>query len=110
MLDEVLSGYRRPNDKVSDWLREGALQPLKRGLYLAGPALRSSPVCLPLLANHLYGPSYLSLDFALALNGLIPEGVAEVTAVTAEPSRRLSNGLRRFSYHHIPLHCYAIDQ
>ena len=29
-LDEVLSGYRRPNDKVSEWLREGALQPLRR--------------------------------------------------------------------------------
>jgi hypothetical protein len=32
VLDEVLSGYRRPNDKVSEWVREGALQPLRRGL------------------------------------------------------------------------------
>ena len=35
-LDGVLSGYRRPSDKVSEWLREGALQPLRRGLYLTG--------------------------------------------------------------------------
>lgn len=110
VLDEVLSGYLRPNDKVSEWLREGALQPLRRGLYLAGPSLRTSPACLPLLANHLYGPSYVSLDFALAFHGLIPEGVAEVTSVTPKPSRRLTNSLGRFSYHHLPLPYYAISQ
>jgi hypothetical protein len=41
-LDELVSSYRRPNDKVSEWLREGALQPLRRGLFLTGPALRQS--------------------------------------------------------------------
>ena len=109
-LDEVLSGYRRPGDKVSEWLREGALQPLRRGLYVTGPALRSSPVCLPLLANHLYGPSSVSLDFALAWHGLIPEGVVEITSVTPRPSRRINNPLGRFSYQHLPLRYYAIGQ
>lgn len=109
-LDEVLSGYRRPGDKVSEWLRQGALQPLRRGLYLTGASLRSSPVCLPLLANHLYGPSCVSLDFALAWHGLIPEGVAEVTSVTPRSSRRLSNALGRFSYHHLPLRYYVVGQ
>ena len=71
-LDEVLRPYRRPNDKVSEWLREGALQPLRRGLYVTGSPLRTTPICLPLVANHLYGPSYVSLDYALALHGMIP--------------------------------------
>ncbi len=110
VLDEVLSGYRRPNDKVSEWIREGALQPLRRGLYLVGPGLRTSLACLPLLANHLYGPSYVSLDFALSFHGLIPEGVAEVTSVTLKPARRISNGLGRFSYDHLPLRYYGIGQ
>jgi hypothetical protein len=110
VLDEVLVGYRRPNDKVSEWKREGALEPLRRGLYLAGQPLRQGPVCLPLLANHLYGPSCVSLDFALAWHGLIPEGVAEVTSVTPRPSRLLSNGIGRFSYHHLPLTYYAVGQ
>ena len=35
-LDEVLSGYLRPGDKVSEWLREGALQPLRPLLRVAG--------------------------------------------------------------------------
>ncbi|MFS6826626.1 type IV toxin-antitoxin system AbiEi family antitoxin domain-containing protein [Cyanobium sp. ATX-6F1] len=110
VLDEALSGYRQPNDKVSEWLREGALQPLRRGLYLAGAPLRTSPACLPLIANHLYGPSCVSLDFALAWHGLIPEGVAEVTSVTPKPSRRLSNALGRFTYHHLPLPYYTVGQ
>jgi len=109
-LDEVLRSYRRPNDKVSEWLSEGALQPLRRGLYLVGPPLRSTPVCLPLLANQLYGPSYVSLDFALAWHGLIPEGVAEITSVTPKQSKQLSNALGRFSYQHLPQNYYAVGQ
>jgi hypothetical protein len=110
VLDEVLRGYRRPNDKVSEWIREGALPPLRRGLDLAGPGLRTSPACLPLLANHLYRPSYVSLVFALAFHGLIPEGVAEVTSVTLKPARRISNGLGRFSYHHLTLRYDGMGQ
>jgi hypothetical protein len=109
-LDEVLSAYQRPNDKVREWLREGALQPLRRGLYLTGPALRQAPASLPLLANHLYGPSYVSLDYALATYGLIPEGVAEITSVTPRPRRTLSNGYGRFTYSHLPLGFYARGQ
>jgi hypothetical protein len=110
VLDEVLHGYRRPNDKVSEWMRDGALQPLRRGLYLTGQPLRAGPACLPLLANHLYGPSCVSLDYALAWHGLIPEGVAEVTSVTPRPRRTCSNALGRFSYHHLPLRYYAVGQ
>jgi hypothetical protein len=110
VLDEALAGYRRPNDKVSEWIREGALEPLRRGVYLTGEHLRQSPVCLPLLANHLYGPSCVSLDFALAWHGLIPEGIAEVTSVTPRPSRLLSNKMGRFSYHHLPLRYYTVGQ
>lgn len=109
-LDEVLEGYRRPNDKISEWLKEGALQPIRRGLYLTGSGLRGQPACLPLVANHLYGPSYVSLDFALALYGLIPEGVAVITSVTIKDSRTFDNPLGRFSYRHLPLAYYRIGQ
>jgi hypothetical protein len=51
-------------------MREGALQPLRRGLYLVSEALRAGPVFLPLLANHLCDPSCASLDFALAWPGM----------------------------------------
>ncbi|MFI0403345.1 MAG: hypothetical protein ACH34U_10600 [Cyanobium sp.] len=109
-LDEVLAGYRRPNDKVSEWMRTGALESLRRGLYLTGEPLRQASACLPLVANHLYGPSCVSLDTALAWHGLIPEGVVEVTSVTPRPSRILQNARGRFSYHHLPLTYYTVGQ
>lgn len=109
-LDEVLAGYRRPNDKVSEWMRTGALESLRRGLYLTGGPLRQAPACLPLVANHIYGPSCVSLDYALAWHGLIPEGVVEVTSVTPRPSRILQNARGRFSYHHLPLPYYTVGQ
>lgn len=49
-FDEVLSACRRPNDKESEWLREGALQRLRRGLFNTSPALRQIPAWLPLMA------------------------------------------------------------
>ncbi len=52
----------------------------------------------------------MSLDDALALHGLIQEGVAEITAVTPRPSRTLSNRYGRFSYSHLPLRFYALGQ
>jgi hypothetical protein len=61
---------------------------------------------LPLLANHLIGPSYVSLDDALVLHGWIPE----ITSVTPRPSRTLSNSYGRFSYSHLPLRVYALGQ
>jgi hypothetical protein len=52
----------------------------------------------------------VSLDYALALHGMIAEGVAEVTSVIAKPSRSCTTSLRRFSYSHLPLRFYAIAQ
>jgi predicted transcriptional regulator of viral defense system len=40
------------------------------------------------LANKLYSPSYISLEFALAYHGVIPEIVYEITSVTTKATRR----------------------
>ncbi|MBB5347675.1 hypothetical protein HNQ81_001399 [Desulfoprunum benzoelyticum] len=94
----LLKGYRRPNDKIAEWLRRGDLVPLKRGLYVAGPPWRKGELSLPLVANRLYGPSCVSLDYALFWHGLIPERVYEVTSVCMRRSRVFDNALGRFSY------------
>lgn len=101
----VLKDYRRPNDKIAEWLRQGTLVPLKRGQYVRGDTVRAP--CLPLLANHLYGPSCVSLDYALAWHGLIPERVHEVTSVCTGRGRVIDNPLGRFSYARLPTTVYA---
>lgn len=100
----VLQDYRRPNDKIAEWLRQGTLVPLKRGQYVRGGA--GAAPCLPLVANHLYGPSCVSLDYALAWHGLIPERVHEVTSVCTGRGRIIDNPLGRFSYSRLPAAVY----
>ncbi|MCK9515354.1 MAG: hypothetical protein M0Q87_04755 [Ottowia sp.] len=104
----LLGAYKRPNDKISEWLREGVLVPLKRGLYVLGDEGRDGPPCLPLVANRLYGPSCVSLDWALAWHGLIPERVHEVTSVCMRRGRVFDNPLGRFSYFRIPANVYPL--
>ncbi|WP_374248673.1 hypothetical protein [Thermomonas sp.] len=102
----VLKDYRRPNDKIAEWLRLGVLVPVKRGLYVRGESGRAP--CLPLVANHLHGPSCVSLDHALAWHGLIPERVHEITSVCTGRSRVIDNALGRFSYTRLPANLYPL--
>lgn len=108
VLLSLLAGYRRPNDKIADWVAKGVLLPVRRSLYLLGPDYRDNPISLPLVANVLLGPSCVSLEYALSWHGLIPEGVFEVTSVTLKRSRVLDTPLGRFSYVHLPKTAYGI--
>lgn len=103
-----LGQYRRPNDKIVRLLAAGDLLQIKKGLYVLGAEHRSAPVSLPLVANLLYGPSYVSLDFALSWHGLIPEGVFEVSSVTPRRAKQYSTPLGRFSYTHTQPALYGI--
>ncbi|MDA1372072.1 MAG: hypothetical protein O2971_15085 [Proteobacteria bacterium] len=104
----LLEGYSRPNDKIASLLARQDIVQLRRGLYILGPARRRGPLSLPLLANLLNGPSYVSLDFALSWHGLIPEGVLEVSSVTTRRASVYDTPLGRFSYTRLPLPFYRI--
>lgn len=104
----LLAGYRRPNDKIAEWLKQGVLVSLKRGLYVVGPAWRRGSLSLPLLANRLYGPSCVSLDYALSWHGLIPERAYELTSVCIRRSRVFANELGRFSYTTMPQQLFPV--
>jgi hypothetical protein len=101
-LLSVLKGYKTPNNKIFRWVDEGVLLPVKRGMYVVSPELTGKPVERLLIANLLYGPSCVSLDYALWHYGLIPEQVMEVTSVTTRRSQTLETGMGRFSYQHLP--------
>ena len=107
-LLSVLSGYQAPNFKIHRWLDEGQLISLKRGLYAVPDSSSQASLSLPLMANHLYGPSYVSMEFMLSHYGLIPERVAQVTCVTTRRGKRFENSLARFSYQHLPAAYYAL--
>ncbi|WP_374164036.1 hypothetical protein [Arcticibacter sp. MXS-1] len=103
----LLKDYRRPNDKVHELLKEGILRPIKKGLYIAGPAIKTNKPEPFLLANHILGPSYVSLDSALSYHGLIPERVFEISSMTTKASRRFTTSSGVFTYAHLDLPYYS---
>lgn len=103
-----LAGYKRPYDKIEGLVSGGYLHQLRRGLYVAGTKIKTPHPELFLLANHLYGPSYVTAESALSYWGLIPEKVTRVTSVTTRKSKLFKTHLGDFYYFHIPQEGYII--
>lgn len=76
---------------------------LRNGLY----ALRSAPPHELEIANRLYGPSYLSLEYALAYYRLIPETVYTVTSVTPKITRQFTVQGKSYEYSRIKRTAYT---
>ena len=77
-------------------------------MYVFGDKYRRYPYSKELLANLVYGPSYVSLDYALAYHGLIPERVEALTSVTPSRSRRFSTPVGLFIYRQVPARAYEV--
>lgn len=105
-LLHVLSGYARPRDKITDLIRKGHIIRVKKGLYIFGKDHRKAPYSREVLANLIYGPSYISLEYALQYYGLIPERVEALTSVTLGRSRKFYTPIGLFLYRKIPLEAF----
>lgn len=107
ILMDVLKDYKRPFDKMDELVKKELLVQVRRGLYVPGPSLQLAGPEPFLLANHLFGPSYVSLESALSFWGLIPERVFEICSVTIKLSRKYRTAAGRYSYTRIPLPYYS---
>lgn len=85
-----LSESKHPNQKIS--YHKGS-QRLKRGLYAIKDIERSSEV-----ANKMVEPSYISLETALSIYGLIPDAVTSYTSVTTKKTQMYKNSYGVFYY------------
>ena len=98
-----LRDYSNQYGKIGRLVKEGKLIPLTKGLYEDNPNVSGL-----YLANAIYGPSYISFNYALAYYGLIPEAVYEFTSATTEKKKKKSfnNRFGTFSYRDIPPQAY----
>ncbi len=83
------------------WCKAGRLLSLKRGFYTFAPEYRRAALNPAALANALYPPSYLSLQWALGFYGLIPERVITHTSVTSRQTKHFDNAAGAFQYRHV---------
>ncbi len=97
-LTSVLRRYANVRGKIRRLLADGEMIRIKKGLYTFPAGSRRFPLNPILVANRIYGPSYVSGDYALSHYGLIPERVEEVTSVTVGRPRLFRTPVGRFSY------------
>ena len=108
LLLGLLRGYSRPYDKIMEMVNQGILVQLRRGLYMTSPLVSTITPEPFLIANHLYGPSYISLESALFHWGLIPERVFEISSVTTKVSKRFVVNNVVYSFTHLPIAYYPL--
>lgn len=102
-----LRDYRAPRDKLGHLCASGAVVRVRKGLYVPGRAGREQAVDPLVLAGLVYGPSYVSLETALAWYGLILERVEEITSMTSKRAKEFRTPVGRFRYEPVPERTYA---
>ena len=88
-------------NQLSRWQAKGLLVKLKRGVYLLNKNDQKVYPSLSFIANQLYQPSYISMEYALRHYGFIPEKVTDVTSITTRKTVRFKNKAGNFIYQHI---------
>jgi len=85
-------------NNLGRWVKMGFFFKLKRNLYeFVEPGVE---LYIPdvYIANKLYSPSYVSLETALSIYGLIPDVAMGVTSMTTRSTREFKNKHGAFSY------------
>ena len=105
MMLEELSSYASPKTKLSRMVRKGECHPIVRGLYETDR--NAAPY---LLAGSIYGPSYISFEYALSYYGLIPETVHTVTCACFEKKKkkRFETLFGTFTYRDVPAEAFPL--
>lgn len=83
--------------------RQGFLTRVKRAVYI----LTDHPPAEEELANALYRPSYISLEYALAFYNFLPEMPYTITSITTKPTRIFTTHQNNFVYHSIQIKAFT---
>ncbi len=103
MIKQYLSKYSNKNNKISRDLRDGKLFKIVNGLYETDA---NTPGYL--LASSIYGPSYISFEYALSSYGLIPEKVSTITCASFDKKKmkQYTTSFGVFTYRDVPKLAY----
>ena len=96
-------GYSNKETKLLREVRDGKLFKIINGLYETDP---NTPGYL--LAGSIYGPSYISFEYALSFYGLIPERVTTITSATfnKKKKKQYNTTFGTFTYKDVPILVY----
>ena len=105
-LQTKFQNYTDIKGKIRREVQAGRLIPVARGLYETDNTIYGK-----YLAGRIYGPSYLSFDYALYIYSLIPEAVYNTyTSATFDKrkTKKYQNHFGTFTYRDIPTEVYPL--
>lgn len=105
IIKENLKEYSNKNTKICREIKKGHLIKIINGLYETDSTVNGY-----LLAGSIYGPSYLSFDFALSFYGIIPEKVTAFTSATCNKKKKklYKNQFGTYLYRDVPTKVYPL--
>ena len=103
LIIKKYNDYSNKNTKLLRDIKDKKLFKITNGLYETDP---NTPGYL--LASSIYGPSYISFEYALSYYGLIPERVTTITCATFEKNKKKEyiTDFGTFTYRDIPSSAY----
>lgn len=108
MIIDTMEFYEQPRLKLARDAKKGKYIRLKRNLYCD-----DAEISRMALAQAIYGPSYISFDYALSYYGLIPEHAFNVSSATLKKrkDKRFETDICSFYYSDVPasVYPYSID-
>ena len=105
-LKESYSNLTDVKGKIARDIKKGKLFPLVKGIYETNSSAQGAR-----LAQYIYGPSYLSFDYVLFVQSLIPETVYNTfTCATFNKKKRktYTNKFGTFIYRDVPSAVYNL--
>ncbi|MFI3228150.1 MAG: hypothetical protein R3Y09_12210 [Clostridia bacterium] len=106
MLRSELKKYANPDMKIKRMVTSGELIPIVKGIYETDKFTNGQ-----YLSSIIYGPSYLSFEYALSYYSLIPEAVYNFTSATFEKKRtkQYATPFGVYAYRDVPSKAYPME-
>ncbi|CDZ81573.1 hypothetical protein BN1013_02109 [Candidatus Rubidus massiliensis] len=107
----LLQEYKKPREYIRRKVINGELIRLKNGFFLIRDKIETeagTTIPYELVANLLYGPSYVSLEWALSFYGMIPEKVYTISSMTLGRNKLFKTSIGDFAYHALSEKCYDV--
>ena len=107
-LQNILPKHLSFNAYISRLEKTGELVRLKKGLYVVSKQISHQDYNTYLIANRLYGPSYISFYTALQYHGLIDDLVQTIQSTTIKRSTNFINPIGYFTFTSVDIAYFSI--
>ncbi len=97
-IEKLFPSFDKKN--LVNWQKKNYIQKIRNSWYRFSENALSTDL-LFFVSNHIYQPSYISLESALSHYGFIPEGVFKITAISTLKTQQFTTPLGVFGYQNL---------